>query len=130
MSMTADTPAKHYTGAKRGDLVVIGQTHRDYVIGQGVSERNTFELGTVTGVTRAGIVTRYLCTWGHEVTIRRQPDSVQLVSKAAIDVAAVMAMATAHTWPGHPNQPKAFDTLAEVRRAVTPYLTREQEITS
>jgi len=36
-------------------------------------------------------------------------------------VAGAFAAAKAHTWPGHPTQPKAYESLEEVRAAVRPF---------
>jgi hypothetical protein len=118
--MTAVAEAPAFTAARRGDLVVVHEHVRDYVIGQGASEYDRYEVGVVTSVTRDGLVKRYTGTWGSEVTIRGHV-RCQLVPRAAVDVAGAFAAAKAHTWPGHPTQPKAYESLEEVRAAVRPF---------
>lgn len=106
--------------ARRGDLVVIATTRRstrvrDFFVGEGNTE---YEIAEVTSVSRDGQVKEVrtvsleapvpLSRW-HGLT------QIWIVPRDRVDTAAVLAAARAHTWPGQPKQPKAFDTLGAVQ---------------
>lgn len=123
---TASAPGT-FTRARRGDAVVIAETHRDYVIsGPGrreVTERTTYELGTVTSVTRDGYVKSWRLSWSE--SSRPIPDrraGLWLMPAADFDVAGCVAAANANKYPGHPDGlPKPFDSLDDVRAAMAPH---------
>jgi hypothetical protein len=119
--------------AKRGDLVVIVQEHRDHVIGTGTVESTTCEIGIVSNVTREGAVKAY-----RPARYYRTPDAAKPVSLAwlpratallipatTIDVAAAVKAAEAHCWHGDGREfdsYRPFDSLDEVRAALKPCL--------
>lgn len=107
--------------ARRGDLVVIVINHPDL-------DYQTVEIMLVTSITRDGHVKATQNTWGTTLPLARQLGVQQtlVVSKTEVDVDAVMAAARAHTWPGHPNQPMHYDTLAEVRQVLAPHRLQAQ----
>lgn len=111
--------------AKRGDLVALIATTHDYVIGQGSQERTTVEVCEVTSITRDGAVkaARRLDSetstpierW-HGVTQRL------LIPADTIDKTAAVQTVLSHTWDGHPNQTKAYESINEARAALRPHL--------
>lgn len=118
-----------FTAAHRGDGVVIAETHRDYVIGQPMAERTTYELGTVTSITRDGQVKawwpahasdahRVNVPGGYAIPGRRA--GLWLLPAAEFDVPGAITAARAHVWPGHESV-KPFDSLEEIRAALRPY---------
>jgi hypothetical protein len=134
---TAGAPGTSRTGnavARRGDLVVIHLRHRDWKEGQ-PREYDTFWLGQVTSVTRAGLVRLYrpAGTVSWESDGRGRPDRGQplpslrferaaIKSQQEIDVPGALATAACHTWPGHEGQVRGYATLKEVKAALRPHL--------
>jgi hypothetical protein len=133
----AGAPGTSRTGnavARRGDLVVIHLRHRDWKEGQ-PREYDTFWLGQVTSVTRAGLVRLYrpAGTFSWESDGRGRPDRGQplpslrferaaIKSQQEIDVPGALATAACHTWPGHEGQVRGYATLKEVKAALRPHL--------
>lgn len=127
--------ASTHTAAKRGDIVIIQQHHRDWVQGQGAVESDTYTIGTVTSITRDGTVKAYrpagtqpyhYPAWDKNngsADVARVTGFVRaiLVPATYADPAGVLATAECHTWPGHPEHVRAYDTLDEVRAAVAPH---------
>lgn len=109
--------------ARKGDLVIVEQTRRDFIIGEGSRETTTFDIAVVASATRDGRVKTYRGVgWGDDlvssnaVPIRHERCYVS--PAADVDIDATMQAAKAHHWPGHPGQPKAFDSLDDVRAIV------------
>lgn len=113
--------------AKRGDLIDVGQTVGNFVIGQPYSERTIYTIGVVTNITRDGSIKAFRDRHENYTTCTTRLDrvtgliSVSVMPATRIDVAAAMRSAESHSWPsGHPWMP--FDTLDEVRTALKPCL--------
>lgn len=122
MTTTAEPPAlAKFTAAKRGMALVHHRHVRDYVIGQGASERDEYVVGIVTSVTREGIVKRYReAGWNSEhdgPAGKHFRGNIWLAPD--LDADAAMAIAAAHTYPGH-TQVMPFASLQEVREALRP----------
>lgn len=123
--------------ANRGDLVVIHVRSRTYMLCGESSERDEFTVGTVTSVTRDGLVKAYrpagdLATTDHMGRAYRGRDlplvgfqHVWIMSAARVDAAGAMVTAACHVWPGH-EQIMAYGSLDEVREALRPHLRRSE----
>jgi hypothetical protein len=110
--------------AKRGDAIAIVTESRDYVIGRPSSTATRVEVGIVTSITRDGVVKAFRNTWSESPQpIERVVGFKQciVIPSDVVSPADVMTVAKAHHWPGHPNQPKAFDSLEALREALKPY---------
>ena len=130
---TAEQPATATNVAKRGDLVVIEQHHRDYVIGAGTSEHDSFIVGVVTSVSRDGHVKmfRRAGSFDQGKDWRGQPDRGEnvpsgmvrsyLASSSDIDVAGALATAGCHAWPSGHESPMPYESLAEVQADLKPH---------
>jgi hypothetical protein len=134
---TTDQPATTTHVAKRGDLVVFEEHHRDYAIGRGTSEYDTFTVGVVTSVTRDGHVKMYRRAGNFDQgkDWRGQPDRGEpapsrmvrsyLMSSTEIDVAGAVATAACHVWitdTAHEDHAKPYGSLAEVQGELRPHL--------
>jgi hypothetical protein len=118
--------------ARKGDLILVGTVHASYVIGQGRQETLSYDFGVVASATRAGLAKSWRqLGYGDEllggavVPVPAQSFSdkrVYVVSASAIDVDAVLRAAKAHHWPGHPGQPRGFDTLSGARECARPFV--------
>jgi len=111
-------------GPRKGDLAVIKRTRQDTgAVGtptQGA--RTTYEIGTVLSVNIRGIVQSARSLYGS--TIKRGDyavDDIIYESSKRVDVAAAIAAARRHHYPGHPGQPMDYDSLGDVTRAFMPY---------
>lgn len=116
------------TPAKRGDLAIIRR------IGDGSGSMRVEPLvrwyvGRVTRVDRSGLVREfeYPAIGGlqrQEVHTGRgwggglDPNGAFVASARDVDVEATLEAARAHTYEGHPQQPKPFDTLDDVKAIV------------
>ena len=135
-AMTEERTERAVTAAKRGDLVVIEEHHRDYVSHGESREYGTFTVGMVTSVTRDGHVKmfRRAGNFDQGKDWRGQPDRGEavpsrmvrsyLVSASDIDVAGALATAACHVWitdMAHEDQAKAYDSLPEVQAALKPH---------
>jgi hypothetical protein len=118
--------------ARRGDLVVVQQHHRDWVQRGEPREYDTFTVGVVTSITRDGLVKMFKEA-GHadEPDWRGRPDRgrplpavgfVQALvrSAAVIDVPGALATAACRTWE-LTGSVRPYDTLDEVRAALGPH---------
>ena len=135
-TITEERSAAVANVAKRGDLVVIEEHHRDYVLHGENREYDTFTVGVVTSVTRDGHVKmwRRAGNFDQGKDWRGQPDRGEaipsrmvrsyLVSSTDIDVAGALATAACHVWitdTAHEDHAKAHDSLAEVRDWLKPH---------
>jgi hypothetical protein len=104
--------------AKRGDIAVIVTERRDCHIGKSSTIRTEVEVTEVTSVTREGAVkaVRFARRGAPSIPVARlMPHTTYVVPRAEFDVASALDAARAHHWPNHPDQPKHFDSLDEVR---------------
>lgn len=114
--------------AKRGDLLVIERTTRDYVIGQETVERRLFEMYEVAGLFRDGRVRSIRSVaWTGSATQdvegkRRMLGLVTtyLLPAANVDKEAVTKAVQAHTYPNS-STPMPFDSIDELRALVKPF---------
>jgi hypothetical protein len=130
---TTEKPAAAANVAKRGDLIVIEQHHRDYAIGSGTREYDSFIVGVVTSVSRDGHVKMYrrAGSFDQGKDWRGQPDRGENVpanmvrsyvaSSTEIDVVGALATAGCHVWPSGHESPMPFESLAEVQAALKPH---------
>ena len=135
MTVTADlqVEAPRVNAARRGDLIVIEQHHRDYAIGTGASEYDTFTVGVVTSVTRDGHAKMYRRAgcFDQGKDWRGQPDRGVAIpsglvrsyvcSSSDIDVAGALATAGCHVWPSGHESPMPYGSLAEVQADLKPH---------
>ena len=140
MTVTGDIKVQQQAAgaAKRGDLVVFQEHHRDWHIGAKENrEYDTFTVGVVTSVTRDGIVKMYRRAGNFDQgkDWRGQPDRGEnaparavrsyVMSSTDIDVAGALATAACHVWitdTAHEDNAKAYDSLAEVQGELRPHL--------
>ena len=116
--------------AKRGDSVAIIAEKSCYASGTGRTVRTEIELGTVTSITRDGAVKAYRSAgWSSSTSllIERVVGFKQLlvIPAGMVDPADVLTVAKAHHWDGHPNQPKHWESVEELRAALRPYLIEQ-----
>jgi hypothetical protein len=126
-------PAQAANMAKRGDLVVIAQHNRDYMLRGENREYDSFIVGVVTSVTRDGQVKmfRRAGSFDQGKDWRGQPDRGEAMpartvhsyvsSSSDIDVAGALATAGCHVWPSGHESPMPFESLAEVREWLKPH---------
>lgn len=106
------------TPARRGDIVIVQTTRRAIVLGKGAMDYDRFHVGVVTNITRDGAVRKWREVGTETVhPIDRAIGYVQhwVVSKPRVRVDDVLRAAAEHTWPGHPNQPRPFDSPDEIK---------------
>jgi hypothetical protein len=112
------------TPAKRGDIAVIPITFRALYIGSAGTTTTEYHVTIVTSVTRDGNV-KAVRTVDSDTVIplnrfysggRR--GQIMIAAKNKCDVAGVIESVKLHTWPGHPNQIKAYTSWDEVRDMV------------
>jgi hypothetical protein len=125
-SAASATPETKPFSAKKGDLVVVTRTTRDYVIGKGSEERTEVIVGIVESASRDGSVKTFKAAGWGSVDRIRTGDKVMGLSAKQIDVAKVMEAAGRNTYPNS-TTPKAFDSLEEVRALSKPFLLKEGE---
>jgi hypothetical protein len=123
------TTAREPGEARRGDLLAIVQTSRDYVIGQESTERQRVSLAVAASVTRLGVVKAARTEYGGTLDLT-QPDSrrrVLVVPAETVDVPAVMARYAERRYPTAPHSSMVppFDSVEECREFVAPFRTVE-----
>jgi hypothetical protein len=137
MAEIVQEPGQPAAAAKRGDLVVAEEHHRDYVLHGENREYDTFTVGVVTSVTRDGQVKmfRRAGNFDQGKDWRGQPDRGEnipsgmvrsyLVSSSDIDVAGALATAACHVWVtgkgSHEDSARPYGELAEVRDWLKPH---------
>jgi hypothetical protein len=133
MTITDLPPVQTANMAKRGDLVVIEQHNRDFVLHGENREYDTFVVGVVTSVSRDGHVKMYrrAGSFDQGKDWRGQPDRGEAVpprmvhsyvaSSSDVDVAGALATAGCHVWPSGHESPMPFESLAEVQAAIKPH---------
>jgi hypothetical protein len=115
--------------ARRGDLLAIVQTSRDYVIGQESTERQRVSLAVATSVTRLGVVKAARTEYGSTLDLTR-PDSrrrVLVVPAETVDVPAVIAEYAGRRYrmAPHSSMVPPFDSVEECRAFVARFRTVE-----
>lgn len=118
--------------AKRGDLVVIKSLHNYSVLGEGTRYRIKYTVCVVLNVSRAGEVktVHSTCAPEYPIEIKRWigHGRTYVIPATQIDVAGALETAKNHTWPGHPDKPKYYNTLDEVKVALRPHLVRSRKV--
>lgn len=118
--------------ARRGMTAILVKQHSEWHRDDNGHLLNTirpeYEIVEVTSVSRDGWINRYRNCWGNEVAFNwaRAAYAGYSILVPDVDTEQARAVATAHHWPGHPNQPKPYETLEEVKAALQP-LRRKPE---
>lgn len=116
--------------ARRGDVMVVEEKTRDYVIGEGSKERTEYKVYEVTSVSREGepLKVRDLqwLTSERSLKIGNRMDRAfsgrrQIIPGDQLDVAGLSEALNARTYPNS-TTPMAHDSLAELRDAIRPHL--------
>lgn len=130
------------TKARKGDLILVETVSRNYYSHAAYEEAKAagrtlpttttkYEFGVVDSATREGFVKTWravgygdaLTSDGYTQKIVTYPiERWWVMTAKTIDVEGVLRAAKAHHWPGHPGQPKAFDTLDEAKQVAKPFL--------
>lgn len=138
MTTTKDnTTTSVGTKARKGDLVLVEQVSRNYwsvaavqeakAAGRKLPETETsYQFGVVDSATRDGVIKTWrevgygddLLTGGRALPFLTFDSFVRcwVLSAKKVDVDAVLRAAKAHHWPGHPGQPKPFDSFDEAQQ--------------
>lgn len=133
---TVSGPRDGNTAAKRGDLAVTHVQRPMYeYAGEERPERDEFQVGQVTSITRDGLVKMYRPAGNLESgpDYLGRPDrgvplpktalaGTMVMSAKLIDVPGALATAACHVWEGHETQPRAYGSLDEVQAAMRPHL--------
>ena len=106
--------------AKRGDWLAVVTTETMWYIGQPNETRERVDLMQVTSCKRDGYVKECRDASGY-IDTRWTTGRVLIIPPSVVASDDVRRVALAHHWDGHPNQPKPFDSLNEVRDALRPY---------
>jgi hypothetical protein len=124
------TVTPEFRPARRGDGIVVGTRHSGYTIPEPgrteTYEYDSYEVGTVTGITRDGLVRTWRVAWASDADrkqeLPRDRIGYWLLPAAEIDVAACLAAYRAHHYPGHEDGlPQPYASLEEVRDAMRPH---------
>jgi len=109
--------------ARRGDLVAVVTTVRDYVIGQPPStEREQVTLGRVTSITREGVVriAKYLDLGGTLYDAARSHDQVLVIPSDVVDSDVLVGAYCARRYPTAPDSKMVppFGSVSECRKFI------------
>ncbi|KLL09879.1 MULTISPECIES: hypothetical protein [Protofrankia] len=110
--------------ARRGNVALLVSPHREPLTGGGPDAVHV-ELVVIRSVTRDGRVRAYEEMWpgGRPVRVATIAWTIiSLVDASALDPARAVAIARAHTYPGH-RQVRPWASLAEARAALRPART-------
>ena len=126
--------------ARKGDLVLIERTEHCHwsldaraearAAGRELPETTTaYTFGVVASATRDGVVKTWrpvgygadLVSGGYARPLLPRERAYVIPAKT-IDVTGVLRAAKEHHWPGHPDQPKPFDSLDEAKLVARPFL--------
>jgi len=115
--------------AKRGDLIVRVSTPHTHTIGSATQARTRVEVLEVTSVTRDGMVkaARNVADDSLASVPRerwRDVQQIYVIPAADINKQAVVEAVKSHHYPGHPDQPQPFDSVAEVKALLRPHLAK------
>jgi hypothetical protein len=132
--MTTARGGDNLRRVRKGDLILVERVDRDYYLdGRGVVERTSYTFGVVASASRDGTAKAFhrvgygdeLVSSGHvEPVNSRLVSRYWVMSTRDIDVTEVLRAAKAHHWPGHPGQPRAFETLDDAKAVARPHLTQ------
>lgn len=140
------TPAEHkaargkiiedvHIPPKRGDLVVHSQLIRDYVIGQGSTERQSVRIGIVTSVSRDGQIKRAWFPFSGEsidadaeraeCADRMTGGALHYVSAEKVDIPAILGEYVKRRYPSAPHSQMIlpFSDNADARALIVAHLT-------
>lgn len=107
--------------ARKGDLILVERTDRDYSAGTGAGvERISFHYGRVASADRDGVAKTYEDAYGGNPVPIKPTDRVRVMSAENVDVDAVMEASRRHTYPGT-EQAKPFDSLEEAKAIAAPH---------
>ena len=126
-TMSTASATDTWARARPGDGLVVHEHHRTPVLGMGLVEYDTFEVGTVTA-TLEGWVTWWRPVWvdrgdSYSIAISPECTRVWIVPAAEFAIEDLVAAVRDRTWPtGGLAQP--FESLAEVRAALAPWRVR------
>lgn len=128
--MSASTPAEPMPRAKRGDLAVIVSRARSTALQGDGRECLNITLGRVSGITRAGVVTRYKEPMFSAAEEREQKvsprEQVQIMAADAVDIEGVLAQYRTHTWGettgAGGDMIRPFASMDEVRQLIRSHL--------
>lgn len=118
-STTDQAPAVH-TRARRGDVVIVAETVRSYMIGADTTEHESISIGTVASITRDGMVKAWSRP-GESSQPCKTPSGarVMLIPQADVCVPAVLAMANTHA-VSDTGYPSCYRSLDDVRAELRP----------
>jgi hypothetical protein len=104
--------------ARRGEIVVLEFRDRQrYFPGIGVwTPAYRYEVHIVTSVTREGVVKATRDANGLERPVKHRDAERVLVMPKKVNADAAMKAAQAHTWSDHPEQPRPYYELNELRQ--------------
>lgn len=111
--------------AQRGWWLAVEYVQRDFYIGRPMDERTRVELMEVTSCTRDGFVKECKDARGYNVGSKWIGGRVLTIPPEMVPSADVRRVALEHHYDGHPNQPKPFDSLEELRDALRPYRVKQ-----
>lgn len=111
--------------ARRGDLIAVTTTSRDFLVGKGAYTTTAVRVGTITSVTRNGLAKAW-CPIGSTTPRDLNPvrEKWKLIEADRVRVEGVIGMVRAHTHPGDPFQILPFTSETELREALQPHLKR------
>jgi hypothetical protein len=121
VSRVESLPLANGTPARRGNVALLVSPHREPLTGGG-PEAVHVELIVIRSVTRDGRVRAYEQMWpgGRPVQVATTAWKItRLVDASALDSARAVAIARAHTYPGHA-QVRPWSSLAEARADLRP----------
>jgi len=107
--------------AKRGTWLAVESTERTFYIGRPTEERTRVDLFEVTSCTRDGYVKDCKDARGYAVGARWSSGRALTIPHEMVASEDVRRVALAHHYDGHPDQPRPFDSLDELRDALRPY---------
>lgn len=106
--------------AKRGDWLAVVRTERTFYIGRPTEERERVDLVRVTSCTRDGYVKECEDVAGYKNGAWASA-RVLVIPPTMVAPDDVLRVGREHHYDGHPNQPRPFDSLEELRDALRPF---------
>lgn len=111
-------------GAQRGDLIAV---RHNLLYGHRVNV-DSVEIGTITSVSRSGIAKAWAPCWT-STTRKLEPnrgDTWRIIQAQLVHTDDLLDAVRRHVWPGQPagTLPQPFDSFAEAREFVLPYIIR------
>ncbi|WP_239313140.1 hypothetical protein [Frankia sp. Cj3] len=124
MSRVEALPLANGARARRGNVALFVSPHREPLTGGG-PDAVTVDLIVIRSITHDGKVRAYEEMWpgGRPVRLATTAWKItSLVDASVLDTDRAVAIARAHTYPGH-NQVRPWASLAEARAALRPART-------